>query len=130
MQEAYDYFVQNSISFEQLAQEIKEDFSATHCISANNDKELEKNQLLLNTLEDIDNPYRAVFAVDKLNEGWDVLNLFDIVRLYETRDGKNGKSRLDRISSGLRNTNSNLSIVETIFAFKCLRCPSVGLVSH
>lgn len=35
--------------------------------------------------------YRAVFAVDKLNEGWDVLNLFDIVRLYETRDGKNGK---------------------------------------
>jgi len=23
-----------------------------------------------------------------LNEGWDVLNLFDIVRLYETRDGK------------------------------------------
>ena len=29
-----------------------------------------------------------VFAVDKLNEGWDVLNLFDIVRLYDTRDGK------------------------------------------
>ena len=23
-----------------------------------------------------------------LNEGWDVLNLFDIVRLYDTRDGK------------------------------------------
>jgi len=23
-----------------------------------------------------------------LNEGWDTLNLFDIVRLYETRDGK------------------------------------------
>lgn len=98
MQEAYDYFVQNSISFEQLAQEIKEDFSATHCISANNDKELEKNQLLLNTLEDIDNPYRAVFAVDKLNEGWDVLNLFDIVRLYETRDGKNGKPGAGTIS--------------------------------
>jgi type III restriction enzyme len=27
--------------------------------------------------------FRAVFAVQKLNEGWDVLNLFDIVRLYE-----------------------------------------------
>ena len=27
----------------------------------------------------------------KLNEGWDVLNLFDIVRLYETRDGKGDK---------------------------------------
>lgn len=98
MQEAYDYFVKNGISFDQLAQEIKEEFSATHCISANDDKELEKNQLLLNTLEDKSNPYRAVFAVDKLNEGWDVLNLFDIVRLYETRDGKNGKPGAGTIS--------------------------------
>lgn len=98
MQEAYDYFVNNSISFEQLAQEIKDDFSAMHCISANDDKEVEKNQLLLNSLEDKSNPYRAVFAVDKLNEGWDVLNLFDIVRLYETRDGKNGKPGAGTIS--------------------------------
>lgn len=98
MQEAYDYFVSNGISFEQLAQEIKEDFSAIHCISANEDKEIDKNQLFLNSLEDIDNPYRAVFAVDKLNEGWDVLNLFDIVRLYETRDGRNGKPGAGTIS--------------------------------
>lgn len=98
MQEAYDYFVKNEISFEQLAQEIREDFSALHCISANDDKEVEKNQLLLNSLEDKNNPYRAVFAVDKLNEGWDVLNLFDIVRLYETRDGKNGKPGAGTIS--------------------------------
>lgn len=98
IQEAYDYFVKNGISFDQLAQEIKEDFSAIHCISANEDKEIEKNQLILNSLEDIDNPYRAVFAVDKLNEGWDVLNLFDIVRLYETRDGKNGKPGAGTIS--------------------------------
>ncbi len=35
--------------------------------------------------------FRVVFAVDMLNEGWDVLNLFDIVRLYETRDGGRGK---------------------------------------
>lgn len=98
MQESYDYFVNTGISFEQLAQEIKEDFSTIHCISANDDKEVEKNQLLLNSLEDKSNPYRAVFAVDKLNEGWDVLNLFDIVRLYETRDGKNGKPGAGTIS--------------------------------
>lgn len=98
MQEAYEYFVKNAISFEQLAQEIKEDFSAAHCISANDDKEVEANQLLLNSLEDKGNPYRAVFAVDKLNEGWDVLNLFDIVRLYETRDGKGGKPGSGTIS--------------------------------
>jgi type III restriction enzyme len=42
-------------------------------------------------LEAPSNEYRAVFAVDKLNEGWDVLNLFDIVRLYDTRDSKAGK---------------------------------------
>ena len=28
---------------------------------------------------------------DKLNEGWDVLNLFDIVRCYSTRDARAGK---------------------------------------
>ena len=28
---------------------------------------------------------------DMLNEGWDVLNLFDIVRLYETRQSGRGK---------------------------------------
>ena len=27
-----------------------------------------------------------------LNEGWDVLNLFDIVRLYDIRDGKTPKT--------------------------------------
>ena len=32
--------------------------------------------------------FERFFAVDMLNEGWDVLNLFDIVRLYDTRDGK------------------------------------------
>lgn len=88
MQSAYEYFLGNGISFDQLAQEIKDDFSLEHCISANEDGDVEKNQLMLNSLEELSNPYRAVFAVNKLNEGWDVLNLFDIVRLYETRDGK------------------------------------------
>jgi len=46
--------------------------------------------LLVNSLEDLDNPIRLIFAVDMLNEGWDVLNLFDIVRLYDTRQSKSG----------------------------------------
>ena len=62
MQSAYEYFLGNGISFDQLAQEIKDDFSLEHCISANEDGDVEKNQLMLNSL--------------------------DIVRLYETRDGK------------------------------------------
>ncbi len=85
LKEAYTYFEKNGISFDQLAQELRDDFSAEHCISANDDKEAEARQLALNHLEDANNPYRAIFEVKKLDEGWDVLNLFDIVRLYETR---------------------------------------------
>ena len=72
------------ISLEDLVSEIKNDFAEEHCLSAN-DADAEKNQLLLNSLEDKTNPYRLVFEVKKLDEGWDVLNLFDIVRLYSDR---------------------------------------------
>ena len=85
MERAFKYFNRNKISFEMLAAELREDFSEIHCISVNNDNDAEKNQLLLNSLESPENPYRAIFEVKKLDEGWDVLNLFDIVRLYETR---------------------------------------------
>ncbi len=90
IREANRYFIENGISYDELASELKDDFSEEHCISANDNQDVENKQIMLNSLEDKTNPYRAVFAVDKLNEGWDVLNLFDIVRLYETRDGKNG----------------------------------------
>jgi len=87
---AFEYFKTNEISFENLIEEIKIDFAEEKCISVNSKDESEAKQIAINNLEDESNEYRAVFAVDKLNEGWDVLNLFDIVRLYETRDsGKN-----------------------------------------
>ena len=85
MNRAYKYFESKGITFDMLAQELKEDFSEEHCISVNDDKEADTKQLLLNSLEAPTNPYRAIFEVKKLDEGWDVLNLFDIVRLYETR---------------------------------------------
>lgn len=91
LQRMYRYYEENSISYDILVQELKEDFSKERCISMNDADEAEKVQLIVNTLENKDNPYRVVFQVKKLDEGWDVLNLFDIVRLYETRDGKNGK---------------------------------------
>lgn len=81
---AFAYFAGKGITFDLLADELRAGFSEEHCISAN-DKGDDKNQITLNSLEDADNPYRAVFEVKKLDEGWDVLNLFDIVRLYETR---------------------------------------------
>lgn len=91
VQKAFSYFDTKSISSSEIVKRIQSNFRFENCISANNDKEIEETQLKLNSLEDDNNPIRAVFAVQKLNEGWDVLNLFDIVRLYETRDGKDGK---------------------------------------
>lgn len=86
-----EYYVAKDIDFQELAQELSEEFNTDHCISVNDDKEANERQILLNSLESKDNPYRAIFEVKKLDEGWDVLNLFDIVRLYETRDASKGK---------------------------------------
>ena len=91
LQDCFQYFDENRITLANLAAELREDFSEEKCISVNSQSESEEKQLAVNTLEDEDNEYRAIFAVDKLNEGWDVLNLFDIVRLYNTRDAKKGK---------------------------------------
>ncbi|WP_052296385.1 hypothetical protein [Gracilinema caldarium] len=98
VQKAFAFFDKNDISLETIVKCIQSNFKPENCLSANNDNEAERNQILLNTLEDENNPIRAIFAVQKLNEGWDVLNLFDIVRLYEDRDGKNGKPGKTTIS--------------------------------
>ena len=85
LQKAYAYFRDRGITFDQLAQELQWEFGEARCLSVNDEKAAEEQQLVVNSLEDADNPYRAIFEVRKLDEGWDVLNLFDIVRLYETR---------------------------------------------
>ncbi len=88
---AFNYFQENAISLENLAAEIKNDFAPEKCLAVNSKEDSEEKQILVNSLEDRNNEIRAIFAVDMLNEGWDVLNLFDIVRLYETRDTKNNQ---------------------------------------
>jgi len=88
---AFAFFDENRITSAQLAERLRREFDESRCISVNEEKEKENQQILLNTLEDKDNRIRAIFAVQKLNEGWDVLNLFDIVRCYTTRDSKAGK---------------------------------------
>lgn len=63
--------------------QIQEDFNDFNVLNVNKSDLLEEHPVLLNTLEETDNPIRAVFAVAKVNEGWDVLNLYDIVRISE-----------------------------------------------
>jgi type III restriction enzyme len=96
VKKANQFFDDNGISYTTLTSRIQSNFKPENCISANSDNEAEANQIKLNTLEDDNNPIRAVFAVQKLNEGWDVLNLFDIVRLYEDRDGADAKGKLGK----------------------------------
>ncbi len=100
---AFQFFENNNITLESLALELQEDFSLEKTIEVNSQK-AETYQIELNSLEDSDNEIRAIFAVDKLNEGWDVLNLFDIVRLYDTRNkwGKTATQEAQLIGRGAR----------------------------
>lgn len=81
-----NYLADSLNDLDSFVLELKEDFSSNRHLVVNSKDESEEKQIALNSLEDTDNGYRCIFAVDKLNEGWDVLNLFDIVRLYDTRD--------------------------------------------
>ena len=104
VQKAFQYFENQAISIEELTQKIKNNFKVENCLSANEsdttDKKKraqgERSDQLLNTLEESSNPIRAIFAVQKLNEGWDVLNLFDIVRLYEGQNTGGTNSKISK----------------------------------
>ncbi|WP_238700431.1 DEAD/DEAH box helicase family protein [Helicobacter pylori] len=85
-----------------LAAFLQTKFQKSVQINTNNEKELEKSMLLLNSLEDRDNPKRVIFSVDKLNEGWDVLNLFDVVRLKNKASQKDTTKDAQLIGRGAR----------------------------
>ncbi|MEJ5305731.1 MAG: DEAD/DEAH box helicase family protein [Ignavibacteria bacterium] len=85
---AFEYFDKEKITLDNLINELKIDFSEEKIMLLDSENIDEEKQLKLNSLENPNNEIRAIFAVNMLNEGWDVLNLFDIVRLYDTRDGK------------------------------------------
>ncbi len=91
MLDVFSYIAERGIELENLLLEIKEDFKEENLLLVDGNNISPDKQLKLNSLESKDNEFRVVFAVNMLNEGWDVLNLFDIVRLYETRDSGHGK---------------------------------------
>lgn len=93
---AHDYFRQNDYQLNQIVHDIKREFSSSRIINANDSDRgagmLEKGQYeALNSLESPTNLYRVVFAVAKLTEGWDVLNLYDIVRISDFKGTKGDK---------------------------------------
>lgn len=83
---AYKYWLNQD--FGETVAELKRDFQEFTTINANDSgkKDILDNESVaqkLNNLESPANPIRSVFAVAKLSEGWDVLNLYDIVRIGE-----------------------------------------------
>lgn len=111
------YLKENNLSFESAAQYIRESFKERNVIITNSkdgtktkEKTTSEQDRLLNSLEDSNNHIRAIFTVQRLTEGWDVLNLYDIVRLYEGRDmdfhskkaGSSTTSEVQLIGRGVR----------------------------
>lgn len=85
MQRVYSYYKNDDLAH--IITTIKRDFPKEKIINVNDSTKgiLEDKNFThtLNSLEDNENPFRVVFAVAKLSEGWDVLNLYDIVRISE-----------------------------------------------
>lgn len=93
-EQALKFMQENGFEFAHLANWIKQNYQKHNVIITNSETNKSKTEKtdsetekLLNNLEAADNPIRAIFTVDRLTEGWDVLNLFDIVRLYEGQNG-------------------------------------------
>lgn len=92
----------NKIKKSEIVSFVKDNFLERNLIITNSkdgtktkENTSEEQEKLLNNLEDKNNHIRAIFTVKRLTEGWDVLNLFDIVRLYEgqnTGGGYKGKT--------------------------------------
>lgn len=75
---------------EAFASRLKVAFAPEKCVliyGTSADKEITLKNL--NEMEAPYNQIRAIFAVEILNEGWDVLNLFDIVKLDEAPTSAN-----------------------------------------
>ncbi|MCF7859025.1 MAG: DEAD/DEAH box helicase family protein, partial [Candidatus Cloacimonetes bacterium] len=85
-----EFIKSKNIHFGDVANWFKQSYQEKNTIITNSktnktkkEKTDEETEKLLNSLEDKNNHIRAIFTVDRLTEGWDVLNLFDIVRLYQ-----------------------------------------------
>jgi len=96
MKKLFAFYEMDGTSIQNLIKKIQLNFVEENCLNVNESVNLDNQNIkskdrekvllqqnILNSLEDEKNPIRIIFAVQKLNEGWDVLNLFDIVRVSE-----------------------------------------------
>ncbi len=104
------YIDENKIALNEVIEYLKYAFCERNCIITNSktgtktkEKTDQETERLLNNLEDKSNHITAIFTVKRLTEGWDVLNLYDIVRMYEGQNtggsnkGKSGESTVSEV---------------------------------
>lgn len=116
------YISDNKINYTNIITYLKDAFKDSNCIITHSkdkkatgrrgeDKTTPEQDKLLNSLEDKQNPITAIFTCQRLTEGWDVLNLYDIVRMYEGQNsggsnkgaaGKSTVSEVQLIGRGVR----------------------------
>lgn len=105
-EQALAFMREQGLETSHIADWIRQSYQAHNVIITNSqtnktkkEKTDENTEKLLNNLEAVDNPVRAIFTVDRLTEGWDVLNLFDIVRLYEGQNGGGSNKKSGKTAS-------------------------------
>ncbi|WP_196228404.1 DEAD/DEAH box helicase family protein, partial [Kingella kingae] len=105
-EQALAFMHEQGLETSHIADWIRQSYQAHNVIITNSqtnktkkEKTDENTEKLLNNLEAVDNPVRAIFTVDRLTEGWDVLNLFDIVRLYEGQNGGGSNKKSGKTAS-------------------------------
>lgn len=104
---ASSYFKRTNITSENICNYLKLSYNENTIRVVNSGEgENKKAQCLkeMNELEDENNNIRLIFSVQMLNEGWDVLNLYDIVRLDESnkKEAKKVESDVQLIGRGCR----------------------------
>ncbi|MDK4698351.1 DEAD/DEAH box helicase family protein [Kingella negevensis] len=105
-EQALAFMREQGLETSHIADWIRQSYQTHNVIITNSqtnktkkEKTDENTEKLLNNLEAVDNPVRAIFTVDRLTEGWDVLNLFDIVRLYEGQNGGGSNKKSGKTAS-------------------------------
>lgn len=105
-EQALQFMSEHNLTMSHLANWVKENYQSHNVIITNSQTNKTKKEKtdadtekLLNNLEAADNPIRAIFTVERLTEGWDVLNLFDIVRLYEGQNGGGSNKKVGKTAA-------------------------------
>jgi type III restriction enzyme len=105
IEQVLEYIKSEKIKHAEIVEWIQWAFQGKNVIITNSkdgtktkEKTTNEQETLLNSLENKNNHIRAIFTVQRLTEGWDVLNLYDIVRLYEGRD--EGKDKTGNRKAG------------------------------